>query len=357
MSRKYVGMDVHQSTTTIAVCDDRGEYMLDGLQVSTEREPVQMALESVGEHVSVAFEESTLARWMYRTVKEVTDDIVVCHPSDLPRDRGSKTDVADARKLAKYLRLGELTEVYYGSGVDATLKEYVKTYDKLTENLVRAKNRLKDAFRKRNVSCGGSQIYGDDWGQWLNKLEDPAARQAATVYHQQIDLLDEQRATLKDKMVQRARQTDGWSSIHSLPGFGEIRSARLLGLMGTPYRFRTKRQLWRYSGLAVEIHDSSQYTQQGPDGTIEHRHEVKTRGLNNDGRPELKDIFKSAAETAHRCYEEVRQDFRIRCQSKGSDLAKLDIARKLASQCLTIWKRKETYDAEKARWKTTSSVD
>jgi hypothetical protein len=33
----------------------------------------------------------------------------------------------------------------------------------------------------------------------------------------------------------------------------------LLALMQTPHRFRSKRQLWTYSGLGIETHDSAQY--------------------------------------------------------------------------------------------------
>ena len=38
-----------------------------------------------------------------------------------------------------------------------------------------------------------------------------------------------------------------------------IRAVLLIALIQTPYRFRTKRQLWIYTGLAIETHDSAQY--------------------------------------------------------------------------------------------------
>lgn len=356
MSRKYAGLDVHQSTTTIAVCNADGAFEIEEMQIKTEGEPMLMALRAFGDELSVAFEESTLARWLYELLDGEFTDVVVCHPSDLPDERGSKTDASDARRLARYLRMGELTPVYHGSEVDTALDEYVRAYDKIVDNLVRAKNRLKALYHKRNIDCQGDAIYDDqNRQQWLEKLDRPSFRHSASCYFAQIDLAASQRDELEGRMLQEARQASGWESVRSLPGFGDIRTARLLGIIGTPWRFRTKRQLWRYSGLAVEIHDSSQYTVEGPDG-IEHRREVQTRGLNN-GHPELKDIFKGAAETARTHYPEVREDYRARCQNKAPRLAKLDIARKLASQALTVWKRKEVYDPEKARWMTVSSAD
>ncbi|MBV9623837.1 MAG: transposase [Acidobacteria bacterium] len=45
--------------------------------------------------------------------------------------------------------------------------------------------------------------------------------------------------------------------LRQIPCIGPIRAALLLALMQTPHRFRSKRQLWTYSGLGVETHDSA----------------------------------------------------------------------------------------------------
>jgi len=48
-----------------------------------------------------------------------------------------------------------------------------------------------------------------------------------------------------------------------IPGIGAIRATLLIALIQTPHRFRTKRQLWNYSGLGLETHDSAQYCRCG----------------------------------------------------------------------------------------------
>jgi transposase len=40
---------------------------------------------------------------------------------------------------------------------------------------------------------------------------------------------------------------------------GPIRAAVLLGILQTAHRFRTKRQLWTYSGLGIEVHSSADH--------------------------------------------------------------------------------------------------
>ena len=60
-----------------------------------------------------------------------------------------------------------------------------------------------------------------------------------------------------------------------------------------PHRFRTKRQLWTYSGLGLETHDSAQY--RVVEGQLRSKKSVTLRGLNQDHNHDLKDIFKGAA--------------------------------------------------------------
>jgi hypothetical protein len=64
--------------------------------------------------------------------------------------------------------------------------------------------------------------------------------------------------------------------------------------MQTPHRFRTKRQLWTYSGLGLETHDSAQY--RVVEGQLRRsKKPVTLRGLNDNHNHDLKDIFKGAA--------------------------------------------------------------
>jgi transposase len=42
------------------------------------------------------------------------------------------------------------------------------------------------------------------------------------------------------------------AKLRQIPSLGPIRSALAVAMIQTPHRFRTKRQLWAYSGLALE---------------------------------------------------------------------------------------------------------
>jgi transposase len=49
----------------------------------------------------------------------------------------------------------------------------------------------------------------------------------------------------------------GWKRLCGIPSIGPIRAAVALGVLQTPHRFRTKRQLWSISGFAIETRSSA----------------------------------------------------------------------------------------------------
>ncbi len=57
------------------------------------------------------------------------------------------------------------------------------------------------------------------------------------------------------------------------------------------HRFRSKRQLWTYSGLGIETHDSAQYCFV-PGQVQRSKKPQQVRGLNRNHNHEIKEIFK-----------------------------------------------------------------
>jgi len=111
------------------------------------------------------------------------------------------------------------------------------------------------------------------------------------------------------------------------------------------HRFRTKRQLWNYSGLGLETHDSAPY--RVVKGQLERSHKpVTLRGLHKDYNHDLKDIFKGAALRAsiaagplHGFYEALL------AKGRKPTMARLTLARKIAAITFIIWKKEVRFDA------------
>jgi hypothetical protein len=119
-------------------------------------------------------------------------------------------------------------------------------------------------------------------------------------------------------------------------------------LMQTPHRFRSKRQLWTYSGLGIETHDSAQF--RFVRGQLQRsKKPQQLRGLNRNHNHEMKEIFKNTATRAS-CGRGPFHDFYAALLTKGMkpEMARLTLARKIAAITLTLWKREERFDAEPA---------
>lgn len=147
-------------------------------------------------------------------------------------------------------------------------------------------------------------------------------------------------------MVAEASKHAAFELLQTVPGFGPIRSAQVLSVVVTPTRFRSKRQFWKYCGLAVVTHTSSDWV--SSDGGIWKRRKVQqTRGLNQDHNHVLKNVFKGAAMTVTQKLPStpLHADYQ-RLLSKGvkPNLAQLTIARKIAAITLAVWKKKTPYD-------------
>jgi transposase len=123
----------------------------------------------------------------------------------------------------------------------------------------------------------------------------------------------------------------------------------LLALMQTPHRFRSKRQLWTYSGLGVKTRDSAQHCY--VDGRLKRsKRPQQVRGLNQNHNHEMKEIFKSTATSASRCGGPFG-NFYAGLLAKGMkpEMARLTLARKIAAITLTLWKKEERFDAEQLK--------
>src|SRR6202023_2546087 len=113
-NEKYIGLDVHQATISIAVMDSTGKVVMESI-LETKAATILEFVAGLRGTLSVTFEEGTWAAWLYDLRKPHVDELVVCNPrkTALLKD-GTKSDRIDARKLAERFRLNDLKPVYHG---------------------------------------------------------------------------------------------------------------------------------------------------------------------------------------------------------------------------------------------------
>ena len=340
---RYMGLDAHASSCTVAVVGPSGRR-LHSQVVETNAGALIRVLRGIPGTRHLCLEEGTHASWLYEVLSPHVEEIVV---AAVRQSRGQKSDKLDAFGLAEQLRIGAIKrKVYKKRGEFRELRHRAKAYTLLVGDSVRVQNRIKSLFRSRGVAVAGKSVFrAAEREAWLKKL--PAtARSLAELLMLEHDGLLELREKAEKEMVVEARKHRAWRLVRSCPGLGEIRTAQLLSIVVTPYRFKNKRSFWAYSGLGIVMRSSSDWVRTRSGEWVKAPIQ-QTRGLNRNSNRTLKGIFKGAATTViGQAKDEPLYRHYLQLLDGGTkpNLAKLTLARQVASIMLAVWRNQEVYD-------------
>jgi transposase len=306
----YIGLDAHSATSTAVVVDERGEIKHRETFPTSEANLVGF-IGRIPQHATVhlTFEECHLAQWLYLTLLEHVDKLIVCNPVYLAKKAGAKTDFRDALHLAQELR---------------TL---VSGYLALVEEIVRAKNRLKAVFRSHGLATDTEKFYTTP--KRAKELPHESARFVAESLFEQIERLEEVKLGYRGFFEKNLKRYRPVKNLDSVPGIDAVRANVIVAAVCQPNRFRNKHQFWGYCMLVRHIQESG--------GRIYGNKRVH-------GRVELRDAFIGAAESALRTDTSLRAYYDgLRSKGVGDKDAKVALARKIAALCLCLLKNNNTF--------------
>lgn len=259
----YISLDAHCRTTDLCVKTRLGK-LVKRAHLATAIPQLREAIEAVPHPRHLVFEESSIANWLYRNLKDSADQTVVCDPRRngyICKD-GDKDDRRDAEKLNDLARAGLLKAVHQKDTAAAVgTKQIIGMYhDRVT----------------RRVAEGLQLVsLGKRWGVLL-RLADLDQTDAATDLPQRFktakapagvqtiveDLLGSyrqfvtQEARLYKEVVDLAKAGKVTRRVMDLPGYGPVRAATLICYLDTPWRFKSKSALWKYVGIGLKREQS-----------------------------------------------------------------------------------------------------
>ena len=157
--KKYIGMDVHQATISIAVMDEAGKVVMDSV-IETKSRTILEFIQGLRGTLWVTFEEGPSAAWLYDLLKPHVAKVVVCDPrKNALLKAGNKNDRIDARKLADLLRVGLLSPVYHGESGVGTLKELARSYLTITRSDAGQESHQRAVPELGDPLCGAKSIF------------------------------------------------------------------------------------------------------------------------------------------------------------------------------------------------------
>jgi transposase len=339
---RYIGLDIHAQTTTLAVMSAKGKHLTETV-IETHGKLLVETIGSIAGDLHVCLEEGMHAEWIYELLVRRVARIVVMIP---PERQGPKSDARDAWWLADQLRLGVPQKQVFKSKLSG-LREAVRAHQAFTKHSTRAKLQLRFLARGRGLSVDRAQLLDEQERRALIAQLPAERRLRAQLHGELVDHTEKLRQQALELLEQQVRRCPDVRRLLDVPGLGVVRAAQIVAAVITPHRFRAREQFWSYCGLGIITRSSSDWIPKG--GTMVRSARALPRGL-APGNRTLKCAFKGAALDVVRHYP--KHPWAVAFQraldaGQRSNLALLTLARKIAETVLHIWKHEEVYDPTK----------
>src|SRR6266851_4638085 len=156
----YVGLDIHPSTTELAIIKTSGP-IFQRQRCRTSISDLVETLAKIPRPIHIAMEEGPLADWLYRNLLPYVDHITVAEPrrNRLIAKDSDKDDALDAEKLAQLLRGGYLKPVHHALSLYRTIfKQHVALYHDCVRQRVRTANRIIGLLARHGL-CVREQAF------------------------------------------------------------------------------------------------------------------------------------------------------------------------------------------------------
>jgi transposase len=303
-------------------------------RVASTRAGVRSALSRYRQPMKAVLEASYSWGPMYDWLDEITDDVVLAHPTKVRAiaDARIKTDAIDSETLAHLLRADLIPAAHAPSKSTRAVKRVLRQRLFLVRVRGMVKNRIHALLAQHSVERPKvSDLYGKVGSAWLHTL---------TLPHPDGPLLTEDLALL-DVLADRVAATNSlirelavgdqavrW--LQSLPGIGEFFSVLIRYEVEQIERFRTAKKFAAYTGLIPSTYASGNRMVHGR--------------LTKQGSKWLRWAFVEAVLPAMRASLYVRRSYdRIQAR-RGAKDARTATARKLAQLAWTVWTEQRDYE-------------
>ena len=176
---KFIGMDVHKKTITIAIADEGRQNQprlygtiandLDALNKFCRK------MVSTSKQIHFVYEAGPCGYGIYRHLNKKGFDCMVAAPSMIPKKSGDriKNDNRDAIMLARLHRAGDLTAVFVPDAQDEAMRDLSRARGDAVLVAKKAKQRLKAFLLRNSVVFNGRSQWSKAYFSWLAEIAMP----------------------------------------------------------------------------------------------------------------------------------------------------------------------------------------
>ncbi len=271
---KYVGLDVHKDSITIAIADEGrdGNVRVYG-KIHNDLEQIDKVMRkliSTNSELHCVYEAGPCGYPIYRHLTSQGIDCVVVAPALIPKKAGDrvKNDRRDATNLATLHRSGDLTPVYVPDQIDEAIRDLVRTRKDIVTARQKIKQQINAFVLRQGLSYSGKSKWSKAHLNWLTslKMPHPVQQIALTEY---LDALENHEIRLKriEKTIVGSCQT--WrllpvvKALQALRGISMLSAVIVVAELGDLTRFDKPTQLMAFLGLVPSEHSSGPSVKRG----------------------------------------------------------------------------------------------
>ena len=325
-----IGCDFHPSFQQVSIFDNQtGEVEERRLGHRQEAEEFYRGL--AGEEVRVGMEACGHYPWFERLLEELGHELWLGDAAEIRARvvRKQKTDRRDAEHLLQLLRDDRFPRIWVPSLEERDVRQLLVHRHKQVQSRTRVKNQLQAMALSQGVQRK-RKLWTTVGRAELEKLELlPYAGQRRKQLLESLDRMEAEMAELNRRVEEEAGQRPAAVRLMTHPGVGPVTALAMVLTLGPAKRFASAKQVGSYFGLIPCEHSSGGRQQLGR--------------ISKQGNSFLRFLLVEAGQSAARYDAELGRFYRRLAVRKHRALAKVAVARKLATRLYLMLREDWTY--------------
>jgi transposase len=265
----FIGIDVHKVRWQVAVYYEGLILSNTSVEGSSDALITHLRKYYGDAQFHCVYESGPFGFSLCRSLWAAGMECIVVNPADIPgtdKERRSKTDKVDARKLAMHLAAGLLHPVHVPTEKLQKQRSLIRFRKKLWGDLCRAKNRLKSELRFQGIVIPpkyDNPHWSHNFLHWIEEqangdeeLRDTLLLMLEEAKALRVLLLKTERKLRELMWSEEFRQRS--ELLRSIPGVGPLTAMLFLLEVGEVTRFKTFDQLNRFVGFCPDSDSSGE---------------------------------------------------------------------------------------------------
>ena len=329
-----MGLDVHKNSVYITEMDNDGNIM-DQYEIENNEDAWNsFRSQYIDLKPEIALEMSTSGKYVSVLLRDMGFSVHVADPVKLALiyNTPKKNDREDSYKLAKLLRLGDLSEVHVPSREADELRSLVRYRKSLGEEMTMIKNKIHAILTAYGISIKATDIFGKR-GLRIMEKSSHKIRSAdrfvmSHMLESVVDLKHEENE-VEDEIARSCEQRKDMKIVMTIPGINVYSAAAIMSEIDDIRRFSSKEKLASYAGLVPRQDQSGNRDIRGH--------------ITKHGPSMLRYVLINAAHTVIKYSNKMRKKYLSLVRRVGRNRAIVAIARVLLETIYVMLTREEEF--------------